>query len=255
VALSGCAAAHPISVAAVHREAPTVHRPGALRVPILLYHHVGPVSGSWKDLFVTLPTFARQMAAIAHAGVRTLTIDELYDAVRTGGSYPGGAVAITFDDGTEDQYLYAWPVLRQYGLRTTFYIATGLIGRPGYMTWMQLRELVASGIVAVEAHTVSHADLTRIDRADATQEIVESRRVLEDALGIAVRDFAYPFGAHDAWIEQAVRAAGFVDAVTTRYQWGRTLDGAMTWGRMEVHDTNSPENLASLASMSGRWAP
>jgi peptidoglycan/xylan/chitin deacetylase (PgdA/CDA1 family) len=235
--------------AAGHR-APLV-RDGSLRVPILLYHHVGPSGRRWRSLFVSLPQFARQMAAIAKSGAATLTMEELYDAVRSGRSFPHGAVALTFDDATEDQYVFAFPILRQYRLHATFFVPTGLVGRSGYVTWDQLREMSASGLVGVEAHSVSHRDLTALTPAEATSEITGSREALRERLGVRARQFAYPFGKFGPGVERILRAAGFESAVTTRYEWSHSIRSPLAWGRMEVHDTNAPENLAALASMSG----
>lgn len=235
--------------AAGHRAGLT--RTGSLRVPILLYHHVGPAGAAWRSLFVSLPQFARQMAAIAKSGATTLSMDELYDAVRHGTSFPNGAIAVTFDDATEDQYLFVYPILRQYRLHATYFVPAGFVGRPGYLTWAQLKEMVSSGLVDVEAHSITHRDLTTLGDQQARNEIAGSRAILRERLGVRARQFAYPFGKFNARVEAIVRAAGYESAVTTRYQWAHPIGSPLRWGRMEIHDSNAPANLASLALLSG----
>lgn len=233
------------------RQAPAPK--GALRVPILLYHHVGPVEGTWKNLYVSLPSFARQMRAIARSGVAMLTIDELYEAVRTGRSFPRGAVAITFDDATVDQYVLAFPIMRQYGIRATLFVPAGLVGKRGYLTWRQLKEMRESGFVDVESHTLTHADLTKLTPERAREEIAGGRAILERRLGAPVRHFAYPYGTYTVEILALVRAAGFRSALTNRFGEDRRFDDALEWGRMGVHDRYDPENLASIMLTAGRW--
>jgi peptidoglycan/xylan/chitin deacetylase (PgdA/CDA1 family) len=259
VVLCACASTQPIAhVQPAPPKAPHAHTParaGSLRVPILMYHHVGAAPGKWRALFVSLPQFARQMAAIARSGAATLTIQEVYAAVTRGRSYPNGAVALTFDDGTADQFAFVFPILRQYELRATFYVAPGLFGKPGYLSWAQARTMARSGLVSFEAHTLTHADLTRIPSADARMQLREGKRLLETRLGVHVRHVAYPYGHVDDGVLALVRDAGFLTAVTTRYQWDHQANDALTWGRLEMHETNEPENLAALARSSGTFVP
>ncbi|MCA1831421.1 MAG: polysaccharide deacetylase family protein [Actinomycetota bacterium] len=253
IALAACGSGPTgIHVAAAGYRAPVV-RDGRLRVPILLYHHIGPVTGKWRSLYVSLPQFARQMKAIATSGAQTLSMDDLYDAVRNGRSYTSGAIALTFDDATEDQYTLAFPILKQYRLHATLFVPTGLVGRPGYVTWAQLSEMKRSGLLDVEAHSVSHVDLTQLTAHQVLRELRLSSSTLRRKIGVRARQFAYPFGKFDANLESLLRKAGYESAVTTRYQWSHPIRSPYEWGRMEVHDTNAPANLASLATMSGSW--
>lgn len=253
VALAACGGGAPVAgvkaPAQERRAAPS----GRLRLPIMMYHHVGAAGGKWRPLYVALPQFSRQMAALAKDGVATLTIEDLYRAVHEGRVYSQGAVALTFDDGTADQYSFVYPILKQYRMRATLYVAPGLIGRPGYLSWAQAREMAASGLIEFGAHTVSHADLAQLSRAEAAAEISGSRRILEQRLGRRVRHFAYPYGHHNEEIVSLVRDAGFLTATTTKYEWSHGASSSMRWGRMTIHDTQTPANLASLAKASGSW--
>lgn len=230
----------PVPVADTHPV------PVVPRVPILLYHRIGPAEGPWPQLYVGLPAFARQMAALAGSGARSLTVDEVVQAAAHGTRFAGGAFAITFDDATRDQYELAFPILVRHRLKATFFVSPGLIGRPGYMTWAQIREVAASRLVAIEAHTVSHADLTELDPERARDEISGSKRLLERQLGISVDHFAYPFGKHDAAVAGLVRRAGFHSALTTAYGVTRRLAEAFTWGRMSVHGHYKPKDLVAV---------
>ncbi|MFN2613240.1 MAG: polysaccharide deacetylase family protein [Actinomycetota bacterium] len=236
-------AAVPTSCARAHE---------ALRVPILLYHHVGQPAGKYPELYVDPDVFIEQMEAIAHSGATTLTMSELAQAMCTHRTFEHGAIAITFDDGAVDQQ-DAFDVMQANGIRSTFYIPTSRIGAKDSLTWAQLGSMAQSRLVDIEDHTMTHADLTRISLDDSRAEIRGAPAALREHLGISARQFAYPYGHMDAAIEQLLRTAGFATAVTTTYSWDHESSDAMRWGRLEVHSTNLPRDLATLAQQSGRW--
>jgi hypothetical protein len=138
------------------------------RIPILLYHRVAVVaSGMSTPLMVDPALFSDQMDAIARSGAMTLTISQMVDAARKNTVFHQGAIAITFDDATEDQYLNAFPVLERNHLRATFYVPTGRIGQAGYLSWPQIEQMQASGLVEFGAHTITHRDLMKMSGAEA----------------------------------------------------------------------------------------
>jgi len=224
-----------------------------LRVPILLYHRISLPSSNYPRLFVPPAAFEAQMAAIAASNVATLTMEDLVTAVKTGKRFAGGALAVTFDDASEDQYTAAFPVLLRYGIRASLFVPTERIGRPGSLTWPQLQTMVASGLIAIEAHSITHRDLTVMDDARAMKEIAGSRAVLRARLGVPVSTFAYPYGRFSRRIESFVARAGYYCAVTTQWRWTHSPKDALTWGRMEVHAGFPGPYLADLARLSGTW--
>jgi peptidoglycan/xylan/chitin deacetylase (PgdA/CDA1 family) len=229
-----------------------VERVTGPRIPILLYHRIAVVAGdNYPALTVDPYRFSDQMDAIAASGAVSLTMSQVVDAARNKTVFPRGVIAITFDDATEDQFLYVFPVLQRDHLHATFFVPTGRVGRPGYLTWAQIETMRASGLIEFGAHTINHRDLTKMARAQAWQEIAGSRAILEARLHTAVTSFAYPFGTFDREIEALVLLAGYSNAVTTAYQWTHPIASALLWGRIEVHETNVPKDLGTLARASG----
>lgn len=131
-------------------------------------------------------------------------------------AYQGSDVVLTFDDGTADFLDEVVPVLVEYQLPATVYVATmhvdSQIPFPGdamAMSWGGLRDAVATGLVTVGAHTHSHRLLDRCCVAEAVDELERSNSLIEDELGVSPRHFAYP---------KAVGATGEVEAeVKARY--------------------------------------
>jgi len=250
----------------------------ARRSAILLYHGVGPTSTRIDPGFLRVrpDAFRAQLDLLLAAGFEIVTVGEF--AERCGGrNSPPGMVALSFDDGMDDNYSVVLPVLREHGLRATVYVTTGLIGEPNpwmapesgarMMTVDELRELAAAG-VEIGAHTVSHPDLSRLGFDECLREMRQSRDALERMLGVEVRTFAYPSCHYGPAAVEAARAAGFTAAVTCqgrgswkRYELRRSLvsgkDGTASFlvkltGQYEPLSASPPGRLARAATRASR---
>jgi peptidoglycan/xylan/chitin deacetylase (PgdA/CDA1 family) len=169
------------------------------------------------------------MEALAASGYRVVTLGAACRWLTGDGELELPVVVLTFDDGYADNFWNAWPVLQQYRLPATIFVATGLIdsdrrmsryigGGAGdrMMTWVEVRELAASGLIEIGAHTVSHRELPGLPEAEAGEEIVASRRMLEERLQRTSASFAYPRGAVNETVRELVARAGFETACTVR---------------------------------------
>jgi peptidoglycan/xylan/chitin deacetylase (PgdA/CDA1 family) len=137
------------------------------------------------------------------------------------------SVAVTFDDGFADIRRHALPILEQEAIPATLFAVTGVLG--GLNEWMdrsvfpprrimsasELRDLQAAG-VEVGSHTVSHPSMVDLSLEEAAREARESKDALEQILGREVRYFAYPYGRYNLAVKDAVRAAGYRAACSTR---------------------------------------
>jgi peptidoglycan/xylan/chitin deacetylase (PgdA/CDA1 family) len=230
---------------------------GAVRVPILMYHYirVNPVARdrAGADLSVAPRDFVQEMQLLASTGFHTVSLDDLTAALVSGRALPPKPVVLTFDDGYEDFYTAAYSVLRADGFRATSFVITGLVGAPGYLTWSQMREMEASGLVQFESHTVHHMEMTRLSIPQAQRELLESKWTLEMQLGVPVRYFCYPSGRYNARIELLVLHDGYTAAVSTRYgevHTSRDL-GALT--RIRIHGGESIASFAAAVGISSGW--
>ncbi len=204
------AMAHP----AVRPERPV---PGEIRVPILVYHTVAPhrpgQTREQREFDVDTRIFEQQMQYLVDHQYRVIPLAELVDALEGKDSVPSSAVVITFDDGWVSQYQNAFPVLRRLGLTAAFFIYSDAIGTdPVFMTWDHLREMQSAGMT-IESHSRSHADL-RKPGVSLAGELRGSRDVIERKLGTVPEFFAYPYGASNERIADAVRSAGYRAART-----------------------------------------
>ena len=191
-----------------------------VRVPILMYHYIrfNPVATDkiGYGLSVTPSNFTSQMAYLATHGYHAISVSDVVDALHGIKTLPAKPVAITFDDGYDDLFTAAYPVLQKYGLHGESYVITGQVGMPGYVTWDMLRQMEQSGVVTIGAHTIHHYDLAKLSEDEQRQEIAGSRAALQSQLGIPVNDFCYPSGQYSAQTIEIVKQAGFKDATTVR---------------------------------------
>jgi len=128
-------------------------------------------------------------------------------AAGTGAAPRETIVSLTFDDGDADNFPSA-AVLRQYGLSATWYIPSGLVGKPGYMTWDQLGLLQADGH-EIGGHSVDHSNIDGLDAQALRHQVCDDRAALRGR-GFEPLSFAYPFGGYDPAAAQMVRECGYV---------------------------------------------
>ena len=209
-----------------------------VRVPILMYHYVrtNPIARDLvgADLSVEPQSFAREMLMLSKAGMHTITFDDLYAALTQGHELPSHPVILTFDDGYEDFYTAAFPVLQALQMKATSFIITGKAGWKGYMTWDQMREIDRSGLVQFESHTVNHVELNAISPSKAEQELIDSKSVLETELGKPVKYLAYPSGRFNATVANLAQAVGYEAAVTTQYGSLHSTSDLLTLSRVRL---------------------
>ncbi|HET8894411.1 MAG TPA: polysaccharide deacetylase family protein [Gaiellaceae bacterium] len=221
----------------------------AIRVPILMYHLVGPHQpsdhGYTLALTVSTAQFRAEMDWLHRDGFHAISLQTLYDALEHGAPLPSKPVAITFDDGYRDVLWNAAPILYQLHMPATAFVITGRIsGRDSsFLTWPELRLLERRGFT-IGSHTVHHLELTLLSREEAMYELIASRQALQHHLHRKVWWFAYPAGRFDATAVALVARAGYRLALTTRP--GAVQRVPLLLHRFEVLDTTGVRGLAAL---------
>lgn len=216
----------------------------ARRSVIIAHHGLGQSKSGDDPHFLLVPPdrFRAQVELLLQAGFEFVTVADFAERA-DGGTPPPGLASLSFDDGLQDNHEILLPILKEYGIPATVYVMTGFIGQPypwtaglagaRLMTEHELLELARAGI-ELGAHTVTHPDMSQLDRESCLREMVESREQLERLLGTEVRTFAYPFCRYGPAAVDAAREAGFTAAVTCagRGDWSpHTLKRALITGK------------------------
>lgn len=192
---------------------------------ILLYHQV-TASDPSEIHGVNVQQFAEQMRWLHAVGYQTAQLDCSAFTRPKAASLPKQTVIITFDDGYQDAYTQAFPILAEHGYIATIFLVAGLIGkastwhradlpRMSMLSWEEVCEMQRHG-VAFGSHTLTHSDLRTAPAHAIDLELRQSRRVIEDETGNPVTSFSYPFGWENSQIRSQVRSSGYALACTYR---------------------------------------
>ena len=216
-------------------------------VPVLIMHHVKwntPSDDAIERGLTISPTqFAQDLSYLVRNHYHTISALRLVQWLRSGGTLPSRPVVLTFDDGYTDMWPNVYPVLRRYHMTATFFIVPGFLGTRRYLTWKQVETMADHGM-DVEAHTMSHPDLTVVPAAQVHGELVDSRRLLAQHLHRTVPVMAYPYGTYNASVLAAVRQAGYWAAFTTHQGWWQTSGAVLTLPRVYVDNDDTPAIFA-----------
>ena len=182
-------------------------------VPILCYHRFGNGNGGGK-MVVSSSSFAQQLEWLARNDYHVLRLSELASYLEGRQSLPKRSVVITIDDGYESVHRHALPLLRKYGFPATLFVYTDFVGAGDALSWTQLQELAASGLVDIQAHSKTHRNLIErpANETDAQyrqgleSEARAPREILEKRLPVQVRHYAFPYGdANDLVLDVLAR--------------------------------------------------
>jgi peptidoglycan/xylan/chitin deacetylase (PgdA/CDA1 family) len=223
-------------------------------VPILLFHRLGPVSPD--EMTVTTPVFEAQLKMIKDGGYKVIPLQALVAALGDSNApLPEKAVVLTADDGHRTVYSDMFPLIKRYQIPVTLFIYPSAISNADYaMTWAQLAEMKASGLVDIQGHTFWHPNFN-IDRKRlappayekfANDQLTKSKTVLEQKLGGKIDLLAWPFGIHDDQLEKWAEAAGYTAAFTIQRQRVTRGDKMMALPRFIVLDADRGGRFENL---------
>ena len=182
-------------------------------VPIIMYHRVDD-NASISKLSVSPESFKRQMIFLKRNNYNIVSLSELADLVKKG-KITYKTIAITFDDGYENNYIYAYPILKELKLLATIFISPALIGTDSYLTWDQVIEMSENKTISIGSHTLTHAYLPGSSEQRLQREIFDSKRSIEGHIRKEVTSFSYPLGGFNEHIREKVIEAGYKIAVAT----------------------------------------
>jgi len=179
---------------------------------ILMYHSINDAIGmNHPDLVVSPANFRSQLSYLKQHGYQFLTMSELI----SGDHDSSPRVALTFDDGFQDNYTDMLPILKAFNAKATIYLCPDM-SDIDKLTQEQILEIQTSGLVEFGAHTMTHINLSRVSDDDANHEIIESKKQIEQLTGVPCRSFSYPYGRLNERSAELVKQAGFTNAVVVK---------------------------------------
>jgi peptidoglycan/xylan/chitin deacetylase (PgdA/CDA1 family) len=243
-------------LATLYLVSPLLRHPpgGEPSIPILMYHSISGEDESGLHAYFRTCTspevFAEQMAYLHSHGYNTCSLPEALDYLRAGTPAATKQVVITFDDGYTDFYRQAFPALSRYGYGATVFLPTAYIGDApsrfkgkDCLTWAEIREL-SNYRILFGSHTVTHPQLRGLSAAAVHEEIVSSKKTIEEQLGCTVDSFAYPyaFPQNDTefkiMLRDALRSAGYKNGVCTIVGRGTCCSDPFFLERLPVNSSD-----------------
>jgi len=239
-------------------------------IPVLMYHHVSPIGGDMVT--VTPDVFEGQLRHIKEAGYAALSLDEAVDFATGKFEMKGKGIAITFDDGYLDNYLYAYPALKSHGIKAAVFIVTDWVERASaqeeaekaeiesflkkppthgeskalidrgehgkaIMNWRMIGEMKDSGLVNFYSHTVTHRSSDQIHGEELKREIAASKAAIEGRLGGPCDYLCWPKGRYTGEGIEAAKAALYRALFTTKPGVVRKGDDPFELKRIVVKDS------------------
>ncbi len=219
------------------------------------------------DTEITPAVFEAQMQELKDKQISVIKMQDFLAWKRGEKNIPAHCAIITFDDGWKSQIDVGWPIMKKFGYPLTLFIYTegirgGHFGGGEAMSWEQLGEMRDAG-VDIEAHSATHQDLRKpYDKVAHKKlnpqeydewlrnEVIGSKETLEQKLGIRVNCFAYPYGYHNAHVQDFIVKAGY-EAVFTVYGQKLTYGSPMdSLGRYMI-EGNKPKVFAEAINFGG----
>lgn len=200
-----------------------------MRIPILFYHKIAQPSPKAKirGLYVTPKSFYYQMRYLKWRGYTTVTLLDILQALNQEKVLPPRSIALTFDDGYENNYTYTFPILKKFSFTATIFIVTRDIGefpdwpdseeriKEPLLSWEQIKEMHDYGI-SIQSHTHTHASLTKLQNEAVREELLISKRIIEKELKTKVDFLCYPKGYFNSGVMAIAKETGYRGAVTTK---------------------------------------
>ena len=226
---------------------------GARGTLCLMYHEIELPGRELADsdpgytrYAVNLASFREQMQFLKSAGKPGLNITQML-------SNPGAGVALTFDDGCETDLITAAPMLKDLGFQATFYVTVGFLGKRGFMSRQQARELGETGF-EVGCHSLTHPFLTDLDAASLEAEIAGAKRQLEDIVGRKVTHYSCPGGRWDERVAEVAKRAGYESVATSQVGVNSPESNRFSLSRNAVTRDVVLTDFQALASGAGLWS-
>lgn len=199
---------------------------------VLMYHmiseHLPKNQSKFNRLRVKPSEFEKQLIWLKKKNFKSFTLTELSELE----DIPSKSVVLTFDDGYEDNFIKAFPLLKKYGFKATIYIvlnrfeqnwatdkdlnqASNELNSEKMLSNEQIKEMLDSGLIEIGSHTLDHVNLPKLNKEEKNKQIIESKKQIENVFNIKCNSFAYPFGFFDEDSVKIVNEANYTNATTT----------------------------------------
>lgn len=189
-----------------------------LKIPVFVYHDI--VEDKSHVLYDYMQTpkdvFEDQISGLQKLGYKFITYEELEKYKKGEIKLSKKSCILTFDDGYEGVYKYAYPIAKKYDVPFTMFVITDTVEKKSdTITWEQAKEMYDSGLVTIASHSTNHPEFTDLSVEDAVDNVNESYRIIEEHLGEQkTKIFTYPYGLYTEEQVNALEKEGYIQNLT-----------------------------------------
>lgn len=219
-----------------------LYLPSKYVLPILMYHRIDENAALTK-LSVSPPSFARQMDFLFRHNYNVVSLEKAVRLIKSG-KIPYKTLAITFDDGYENNFTHAYRVLKQYDFPATIFVITDSVGKENFLSWTQMKTVLNTSRINIGSHTRTHAWLPGLDEEELRKEIIGSKRILEEKLQQEIKFICYPLGGVDEEVKRVVRQAGYYGGCATNS--GKNSPASDVYALKRVRISRTSDNLLTF---------
>ena len=231
-------------------------------IQILAYHKVDTIR-EFGITCISGNAFEKQIRFLAENGYQSISPECMVAAIQTRATLPKKPILITFDDGYENVYTHAYPIMKQYGYIATIFLLAGYIEqwnkwdvklgwqRFKHISWKQIRMLSREGF-SFGSHGINHLFLTRHDDTKTKDEIYTSKLILEELLEQPINVFAYPYGNYNARVVHWVRECGYIAAFSLNPYAPITSDNIYALPRVAIYRSDTMGSFKAKLGLKGK---
>lgn len=229
------------------------------KVPVLAYHEVNPYSEREKQTRIMGPScsihrdlFEQQMSFLKDNNFESINSFDVAVPTDETPDNINNKIIITFDDGHIGNYLFAYPILREFNLSAIFFVTIDFIGKKDMMTWEQLKEM-SDNCMSIQSHCVSHSPLETLTMDMLRLEIRSSKEIIEDKVGKKVTSLSLPHGSQHPGLLQEASDCGYKFVCTSEinYYNPSSAQDVKLIPRIPVPDTSSIELFSEIVLGNG----
>lgn len=222
-----------------------------MRIPILTYHKlVKQTKDRTLDSYtISEADFIAHLQFLASENFQPVLVDDYYRSLKDPSvMLPDKCVLITFDDGHESNLTIAVPALKKFGFGASFFITTDRIKESSYMDHAQLRELKKSGM-SVQSHAKTHKFLSELGAQELSNELVESKKILTDILGVDVPFISFPGGRYNDTVLKFSKRANYLACFSSKPFYYKQLGEMLLIGRCTMRYISGKTPFAEILNL------
>lgn len=205
-----------------------------VKIPIITYSFV---SYNDESFTLTADDFKEQMKWLYDNGVTFVSMKELYEMITTGNNIPKRPVAICFEEGYDDVYKNAYPILKQYGVKATVFVSSQYINKPSYLTEGMIKDMALKGI-NFQSHSKNNTKLTLLTYEEQLDYLKSSQERIQAITNTKVEFLMYPEGSHDGDTTKAMNKLGYKLGISNRFGYAEEGNGLYNLRKIKINYNN-----------------